>query len=72
MGSNDIPEGARKVAEKRMQGFLDFYGLHIRSVKLETLVESAYIQGLSDMATVLVERPDLVYGMQKIESDFQI
>ena len=45
----DVPLPCVEMAKRRTQSFIDFYGRHIRSIDIETLVASAYLQGIEDM-----------------------
>lgn len=53
--SDDTPPGLYDVAKRRMEPFVSFYGQFIRTVTLDQLAMSAYLQGCRDMAQVAVQ-----------------
>lgn len=52
--ATDIPAGMYDLARHRMEPFVDFYGNFIRTVTLDQLACSCYLQGCRDMAEVSI------------------
>jgi hypothetical protein len=49
----DVPIEAIKLAEKRTDPILRHYGKCITGISIQTLVASAYLQGVSDCREIL-------------------
>ena len=63
-----IPESVRKIAAGRVRDMIDFYGRFIRTITIEQLAESCYLQGVEDALQVAVKE-----SLARRESlDFQI
>lgn len=50
-----MPEGIQKLAHDRTSEMVSFYGLNIRSVTLDQLAQSCYLQGIEDAMEVAVK-----------------
>lgn len=48
---NDIPASVIRLAERRTGDFIGHYGRNIRSMPIETLCASCYLQGIEDCFT---------------------
>lgn len=51
--AKDVPLSCVQMAQRRTGPLLEFYGRFIREVALQTLVASAYLQGVEDGWNVL-------------------
>lgn len=69
--ADDMPPGMYDVARNRMEPFVSFYGNFIRSVTLDQLAISAYLQGCRDMGRVAVNEV-IALGTPIEPLDFQI
>jgi len=62
---NKVPEGSRRLADRRTSNLVRFWGGNVQSLSIQDLVSSAYLQGISDMF-------DFTEKRQPSISDFQI
>jgi hypothetical protein len=47
----DVPLSCVQMAERRTEPMIAWYGHYVREISLQTLVASAYLQGVEDMHT---------------------
>ena len=53
-GEHVMPDAVQKIAEHRTRDMVAFYGLFIRTVTLDQLAQSCYLQGVEDAMGVAV------------------